>query len=271
MTSCRAVLFGTWLCAAAVLLQGAVVAGELELRVLTPQEWGAPLGNVEAVLGSTAEAMRRYVPGRELAPILVGPTGGPTVWHQRGPNGEHQVRLDTGGTYWSQYVYQFAHEFCHILCRYDAREKANKWFEETLCETASLFALRRMAQEWSIRPPYPSWRDYSRSLWDYADERIRAHRLSADTSAAAWYRRHVEDLRRRPCARRLTGPLAVALLPLFERQPRHWAAVTWLNAGAREEPRSFADYLADWHENAPARHRPFIRRLARQFQLLLEE
>ncbi len=141
---------------------------------------------------------------------------------------------------------------------------------EMLCETASLFALRRMAQEWSIEPPYPNWRDYSRSLWDYADKRIREHRLPTDTSVAAWFHGHRDELRRKPCARQLTNPVAVALLPLFERQPRHWDALTWLDAGAREEPRSFPAYLADWHGNAPARHRPFIRRIARQFEVELE-
>ena len=55
-------------------------------------------------------------------------------------------------------AYQFAHEFCHILCNFDDDWKGNNWFEETMCETSSLFVLRRLSKEWEERPPYPAWK-----------------------------------------------------------------------------------------------------------------
>ncbi|MCP6756902.1 hypothetical protein NL533_35270, partial [Klebsiella pneumoniae] len=79
---------------------------------------------------------------------------------QRNDAREIVLKLDTSNTFWSQYAYQFAHEFCHVLCGYREDDPGTQWFEETLCETASLFVLRAMAREWKTAPPYPHWKDY---------------------------------------------------------------------------------------------------------------
>jgi hypothetical protein len=65
------------------------------------------------------------------------------------------------------------------------------------------------------------------------------------------------------------GVVASVLLPLFEAEPEHWAAVEHLNAGASKEPRSFQRYLADWQKSSPEKHRQFIRNIARQFSIEL--
>ena len=52
---------------------------------------------------------------------------------------------------------------------------------------------------------------------------------------------------------------------ITEAQPEHWPAVESLNAGASERQRGFAEYLADWHRNAPAKHRQFIATIASRF------
>ena len=64
----------------------------------------------------------------------------PIVLFKRGPRGGSSL-LNTSDRYWCQYAFQFAHEIGHILCRYKDGDSTNKWFEETLCETASLYAL----------------------------------------------------------------------------------------------------------------------------------
>jgi len=126
-----------WAC----VLVSVVVAGERGAPprprlLITPApvaEWKAPVENVQHVLYSAARELWRFFPQEKvLAPIVVAPKGGPIVWYRRGLNGEYYVQLATGSTYWAQYAFQFAHEFCHILCGYTAKEKANKWFEESL-------------------------------------------------------------------------------------------------------------------------------------------
>ena len=73
-----------------------------------------------------------------------------TVYEKR----PYQIFLSATDTYWSQYVYQFSHELCHILTHFDSYKKhKHKWFEESLCELASLHVLRSLAKVWKEDPP----------------------------------------------------------------------------------------------------------------------
>ena len=252
-------------------VQAAAVAVDRPLAIHPAAEgWEAAAPDVEKVLRSSADALWVYFPERQLRPILVDPKGGPIVLFGRGPNGEYRVRLNTGKTYWAQYAFQFAHEFCHILCDYKADDESNKWFEESVCETASLFALRRMSQTWRAAPPYPNWKDFAPHLASYAAERMREVRLPADLTLAAWYHQNEAELRKNPCLRDKNRVVAGELLPLFEKAPEHWESVAWLNAVTPGKPRSLEQYLADWHERCPPRHKAFVRQIAERFGIRLE-
>ena len=272
-TSCTAVLSLLLLCPGLVQAwagepKGKSAQPESRRLLICPAptgQWKADIHDVQHVLCSAAGELWRYFPERRLDPIIVVPTGGPIVWHRRGLHGEHYVRLNTGKTFWAQYAFQFAHEFCHILCRHERTEKANKWFEESICELASLFVLRRMAETWESSPPYPHWRSFAPHLRSYADERIKKSQLPGGTTLAAWYRQNEAALRKASCDRARNNIVATALLPLFEAEPQHWAAIEFLNAGARKQPRTFQQYLADWHRHAPGAHKPFIGQIARRF------
>jgi len=239
----------------------------LQIRVLDPDSWKAEPEDVRRVLYWTARELWRYFPDGRLEPILVQARGVPIVLHQRGAQGEFQVRLNTGDTYWSQYAFQFAHEFCHILCKYDEDPHHNKWFEESICEVASLFAMRRMAESWEVDPPYPHWKNYSASLQTYADDRIAKAQLAEGMALGQWYRQHRLALRAAKLDRAKCHIVAVQLLPLFEASPEHWPAVSALNKEVLTEEDSFQDYLAAWHRNCPEPHRGFVRRLATEFGL----
>jgi len=245
------------------------VSHPLVIRLAPKARWDASLRDVEKVLRSAAAELWAHFPERKLEPILVEPKGGPIVLFRRGPQQEYQVRLNTGGTYWAQYAFQFAHEFCHILCNYREGEACNKWFEESLCEVASLFALRRMSETWKTNPPYPNWKDYARHLSGYAGKRIEQCPLPGDVTLAKWYETHADQLRKDPCQRDKNRIVAAALLPMFEEHPEHWASLGYLNSGEPVEGRSFQDYLAAWHERAPAKHRPFILQIARKFGIAI--
>jgi hypothetical protein len=243
---------------------------ELAIRPNPKAEWNVGIRDVEKVLRSAADQLWRHFPERRLKPILVEPKGGPIILYRRGPKGEYHVRLDTGSTYWCQYAFQFAHEFCHILCKYTEDEQSNKWFEESVCETASLFALHRMAETWKTDPPYPHWKGYAKHLKEYADKRIAETQSPPDGSLAAWYRRNEAVLRKNSCDRNKNRVVAGILLPIFEKQPEHWEAVTWLNAASSRKPRSFKQYLTDWHTRCPPKHKPFVQKIAATFDIRLQ-
>jgi hypothetical protein len=243
-------------------LMPALAAAPLDLRLAG--EWQASEADVRAVLLSAAEPLKARFPGRDFSPIRVEPKGG-----QRGNAGEYTVKLDTGGSYWSQYAYQFSHEFCHILCHYRDDDRSHKWFEEAVCEAASLFSLREMARVWEEKPPYPNWRDYAPHLKSYADELIRNTPVPEDL--AAWYREHRDALEKDCCDRGRNRVVAVKLLEILEKDPGFWSAVAALNQGPAGEPRDFSGYLSSWHAHAPRRHGPTIARIARLFGITLRD
>lgn len=244
--------------------------GGLKLRVAI-DGWGhAKSVEVEAVLRSTAGTLWPFFTRRAVEPIVVlRGRDGPIVHYQRNVIGELVIKLDTSDRYWGQYAYQFAHEFCHILCGFDEDWKGNNWFEETLCETASLFALRRLATDWDEHPPYPVWKDYAPTFRQYATEVMDGRSQVGSTHLGDFYRKHRGELEKNPRDRALNGAMAVVLLGLMEGSPASWEAVTWLNSSPSPPGETFPAYLAKWHAAVPACHRPFVEEIIRRFDLPL--
>jgi len=240
----------------------------IEILLVDETEWeGAMPQDVRAVLASSGCELLRHVPDAEPPPLEVSARGGPILLFDRSPAGNLQVRLDTGGRRWSQYSFQFAHEICHAACRdRPGRNPAGHlWFEEALCETASLFVLRRMADAWDRDPPYPNWADYAPRLREYAERRLGESPRPPGMTLAAWYERHRDELESQPTDRANALAVAAGLLPLFENRPDRWAAIHWLNAAPAAGPRSFADHRVAGRRAAPGRHAATIETIAAAF------
>ena len=146
------------------------------------------------MLHSTGDELWKYFPDRKLPKIIVHPKGGPIVLFRKGEKGEITMKLNTGKTFWCQYAYQFAHEFCHVLCDYDSDKHGNKWFEESICELASIFVLQKMSETWKTAPPYPNWKNYSNSLLDYSKTRKQGFQLKKGETLASWYKEQADRL-----------------------------------------------------------------------------
>ncbi|HSI33445.1 MAG TPA: hypothetical protein VK986_07625 [Tepidisphaeraceae bacterium] len=236
---------------------------ELLLDVEKADWKGSSRGDVRAVLVSAADQMLPYFPGAKIERLRVTNPGGPIVLYERDKDGAVRVKLDTGANLWAQTAFQFAHELTHVLCRFRTGSNPNKWLEESLCETGSLFTLRRMGEAWKVKPPYANWKDYSKSLTAYADERVKAATLPAGTSLAEWYKENEPALRKTATDRPRNTTVAVVLLGILERSPESWAAVYYLNQGAVAKDESIAACLARWHAQAPKEHRAFVREVGR--------
>jgi len=243
----------------------------LVIRVAA-DEWGdAAVADITRVLESAGDSLVETIPGLRLPPIEVSRSKeSPIVLFERGPAGEIRVRLNVEDRRWAQFAFQFGHEMGHIVCGYAEYPNPNKWFEETLCEAASLFVLSRMAETWRTRPPYPHWKDYAASLRKYRDERTAVARLPAGTTLAAWFRPKEPSLRKDGTQRELNLTMAAAILPLLEEAPERWAAVRTLNAVHGDASRSFADYLRDWSRSTPEKHRPVIAEIAERFGVVID-
>ena len=246
--------------------------GPLQIRV-TPKDWGdADPENMQAVCISAASEIWKNFPDRRVEPISVTySTKGPMVVFGRGPDGERRVLLDVQGKLWARYAYQFAHEFCHILCNYREVKHPNHWFEETLCETASLYSVRRMAESWKAKPPYPNWKDYSDSLADYFHIMEREVPALDKVTLAEWFAINEKQLRTDGTDRPRNRLVALSILPMLEKNPHHWQAVSYLNHwDPKDANMSFAAYLSDWHQRVPKVHKAFVQDIATMLAINLK-
>ncbi|MEY2606450.1 MAG: hypothetical protein QOH31_4272 [Verrucomicrobiota bacterium] len=237
--------------------------------------------DIAAVLQSAALEIWKHCPHCQLDGIDVYYRADhPQTDFKRAPSGRIGIGLSARDTHWAQYAFQFAHEFCHALANYSNDPQrsvryprhANLWLEESLCETASLFALRVMSRSWRTAPPYPAWRSYAPWLNDYVEHRLALpeHQLPAGTSFLVWFHENQAALRQNSDLRGRNTIIAIQFLPIFEAEPRGWGAVAFLNRGSSNPEESLAQRLVEWRSQCPEDLRPFVTRLAGVFAMKLE-
>ncbi len=189
-------------------------------------------------------------------------------------DGRISIGLACEGTRWAQMGFQFAHEFCHALAghsndwrRLVRASGVNMWLEESLCETASLFALRAMAVSWQTAPPYPNWKGYAPHLTEYARDRLEdpLHRLPAGKDFRSWFREEEASMRANAVLRDKNSIVAQQLLPLFEAAPEGWESVATLRLGDHQPDKPLERHFTQWRENAPAALQPFVAQIERLF------
>lgn len=137
----------------------------------------------------------------------------------------HLIALHTRPTRWSQIAYQFSHELCHY-CIPDTVDQNLRWFEESVCETASLFFMQVLGNTWQRK----NEQMYTTTGELYASEFIR---YAADESKKfipfnlkdPVIRKHLEE----DCYdRKRNTYLANHLLQIFRQFPNTWAAIPLL-------------------------------------------
>jgi hypothetical protein len=232
--------------------------------------------DITAVLQSAAGELFRYWPGTQLPSIDVyHRTDHPQTDSIRAAGNRIAIGLTARDNHWAQYSFQFAHEFCHVLANYSNSSRplvryprhANLWLEESLCETASLFALRAMGRSWQTNPPHPAWREYAVWLDSYAKERLALakNRLPPRTQFSVWFRENQSVLRRSPTERSRNTIIAAQLLPIFEAEPRGWEALAFLNSPSTDPKSSLTQYLAQWRSRCPQGLRSFVTKVKAVF------
>ena len=159
-----------------------------------PGGWGdAHPSNVASLLGDVASHLNQLLTKPVSDHIKVVPVFGadavPRTLYRYSVNSAITIQLTARDRKWSKFAYQFSHEFCHVLSDYERLgDDLNNWFHEALCELASVFTLRRMAERWPTRPPYPNWADYASALTDYAEDLLKDenHQLPGGWTLAQW-------------------------------------------------------------------------------------
>lgn len=126
---------------------------------VTPCGWGVVrTGDIEVLLLNTVSHLNGLLRDMFTGTIRVIPAPDtepyPMIHYRSKPSQSFIIQLTSRGRHWAQFAYQFSHEFCHALSDYERlRDNPNNWFHEALCELASVFTLRRMAERWPTCPP----------------------------------------------------------------------------------------------------------------------
>ena len=150
--------------------------------------------------------------------------------------------------YWCQFIYQYAHEFCHLLISEPVPQQY-KWFEESLCELASLFFLNKTEKMWPTLFPYLS--SYQVSIQEYIaniteQEPFNPSVLFDNSSDICKY------LSSHPYDRRKNRYISFLLLDIFISDPVLWTAVPSLHLASKAA--KFEEYLILWRQNTGLRN-----------------
>ena len=170
----------------------------------------------------------------------------PRVFYDMRP---YEIRISARDTYWCQYVYQFSHELCHVITGFDRfKEHPHKWFEESLCELASLFVLHRLAEVWAEEPPphISEASEFAPNHAIYAEGMEEKYRAPPGIALPGWLAANIGTLGADPLRRHLNGVVAVALLDRFRRDPTLWRDCLSLNRWDPRADTTFSDYLESW-------------------------
>lgn len=232
-------------------------------------DWGnADIRDIQRVLESAAGELLAHAgtSGGDINIRVIPRSGAPKVLYERGGEGQYIIQLTARDERWPQYVFQFSHELCHVLSNFDHKEttadakvnESNQWFEESLCETASLFTLRRLATVWETNPPTRNWSSYAAQFSAYALRLMNEpHRhLPAAQLLRDWYAQNQSSLSSSPYLREKNELVATSLLPLFEAHPELWQSITYLNPMKTSASKPFAQYMSDWQTASPDKTLP---------------
>lgn len=210
--------------------------------------WGATsLAAVRSVLASAYEVLTEAFGTLPDTEVRVGRWDqAPRTLSDKRP---YEIRLSARDRYWCQYVYQFSHELCHIMTGFDRhREHKHNWFEESLCELASLFVLHRLARVWTEAPPpnIVGASEFAPNHEIYAKNVQAKYPAVPERDLAKWFDRKVQSMETDPYLREYNGVVAVFLLSRFREDASMWRDCAWLNRWDPCANATFAEYLDSW-------------------------
>ena len=236
-------------------------------------DWGqVHINYIDELLKNTASHLNRLLRNPFKGIIYVKPSeeGFPRVLMRDFPDQPFVIKLSARDRYWCQYAYQFSHEFCHVLSGFEYLEpernrgpKPNNWFQEAICEVASVFTLRRMAERSATDLPCSNWVNYAEDLQNYSQELLSypAVQLPAGLTLQAWLSLHEKELQRHRYQRDKNALVAYLLLRIFENNPLGWNAIQSLPDASG----SLEEYLVDWHSALDTEDKPFVASLSQAF------
>jgi len=251
-----------------ILFGSSLLSWEIHVK---PGPWGNVKTNeIERVLESTTQVFLPHVSIWKHKNITVSHSmDKPRILYGSEKNKEIKIQLSARDRYWCQYAFQFSHELGHLMCGYKRGDLTNQWFEESVAETASLYALAKLEEIWTVSPPFQSWRPYAIEFTKYRNQRILKSSYPENFQLSSWWKQNRQTLSNHSQLRKQNLWVAIKLYDLFSQNPDlGWRALGWLNHKKMNSSKDFEQYLQDWKNSCPeVEQKQFVEQVSKLFGL----
>lgn len=217
----------------------------MNFNYIVKGSWGTvELNSVQAMVYLVDKCFTPFFRGsinHDTAIVLNDPYTNP--WCDRT---NRTIWLNTCSNDWHYYVFEFAHELCHYHIRKDRDEvgQSLRWFEESICELASIFTMRAIRQYSMRQTDSAGWYVLGAGLLERLNrEEQKAIPINLDFSdyTSIELQMLVDD----EYQREKNTFIALQLLPIFERQPYLWSTVPLL--GRVPEWVAIDEFIRMWY------------------------
>jgi hypothetical protein len=216
-----------------------------------------------AVLTSSIELFEKNIQGENFNLKLVSvrnsnehipPIKHPKIYKR---NPENCIYLSAHNRYWAKYAYQFSHEYCHHLIESNFINTFDQfgWFEESLCELASIHSLKNMAQIWSKEPPFSNWKSYSTHLEEYAVNILTREANNIDYPLSIWLEENIEQLSKDRYQREKNCLVAANVSDIFFNDPTLWNSIAYIRKVLISKNMTFTNFMLQWGQLLPESNR----------------
>ena len=188
--------------------------------------------------------------------IYKGLADTPKAMFAKSPSGAYIINITATDRFWSQYIYQFSHEYCHVRTNHAMSNYRTQWFEEAICELASIYTLIEVSRTWRVKPPYPNWRDFAGNFSTYAEKLISDFRnnLPENVGFFDWFEENLPFLEADPYLRDKNAIVAIELLPIFQEHPSAWNSMTYWNIRSNGGGTVIHSCLKEWLSILPSKN-----------------
>ena len=238
--------------------------------VIEGEDWGdVETNEVHEILSSTLSLFQPSSPTLQKHPIVVSQTvDDPKALYELRDGHAYHIQLTAKNRHWCQYVFQFAHELGHIMCNFRKENHANLWFEESICELASLYALSKIGNKWAKVHNNTNAKSYAQEFEKYRIHRIKESSYPENFQLNAWWNQNRSILSKNPHLRKQNIWIALTLYDLFDQNPSiAWSTCFYLNNSPTHRKADFEQYLQTWKNACPERNqKEFIEQIISRFQ-----
>lgn len=147
---------------------------------------------------------------------------------------------------WNAIVYELSHELCHFGI-IDEAPQTNKWFEESICETASYYFLLKMAKLYHLKylaTKEEKYKRYMEFIATYSRQSENFKIFSTGDLVIGKDKALLDGLQKNEKLREYNRYIAIKILPVFQTNPQLWECIQYLGSVDAEHPYAF---LLQWN------------------------